>query len=93
MPNTTDFQSVLQLREDAPRPGVAATLDGIAVPYDQQIMVGQMRESFAPGAFDPNDVIGKPLFWRHGEQIGRITHARNDTTGLSITADEFLARL
>ena len=87
MTTTIDLDFTLQFREDSPKDGVAATLEGVAVPYGTQIAVGQVRESFAPGAFDVNEVIGRPLFWRHGEQIGRITQAHSDTGGLHVTAD------
>jgi HK97 family phage prohead protease len=77
----------LTVREETPRDGIAAVLEGVAVPYGTEIQVSGIREEFASGAFDVADVVGKPLFWRHGEQIGRITHANNTTTGLTVAAD------
>ena len=84
--NTTDLACTLTVREDAPTDGVAAVLEGVAVPYGTEIDLGGVREQFAPGAFDPIDVIGKPLFWRHGEHIGRVTHAQNRDDALVVTA-------
>jgi HK97 family phage prohead protease len=85
--NTTDLALTLTVR-DSTSDDVAATLDGVAVPYDTPTVIGPgMREQFAPGAFDVNDVIGKPLAWRHGEPIGKITHAHNTPTGLEVTAE------
>ena len=63
--NTLDFDLDLQVREDAPGDGVA-TLYGRAVPYGTPTRIGAVEESFAPGAFDPKDVMGKPLASRHG---------------------------
>ena len=91
---TRELEVTFTEREDAPpRPGVYATFDAIAVPYgvpSQPISdrdgIGY-REQFAPGAFDINDVIGKPLTWRHNEPIGVITAARNTPDGLDVTAD------
>jgi HK97 family phage prohead protease len=76
------------VRETDTQPdGVAATLDGVAVPYGTEIIVGGIREQFAAGSFDINDVIGRPLAWRHDEPIGRITDANNTPTGLHVTAE------
>lgn len=85
--NTTDLTCQMLLREDDPQAGVAAVLEGVAVPYGTEIDLGGVRERFAQGAFDPVDVIGKPLFWRHGEQIGRVTAARNDDGALWARAE------
>jgi HK97 family phage prohead protease len=63
-----------------------AELAGIAVPWDEPTDVGGYRESFARGAFDPEQVVGRPLFWRHGEVIGRITRATDADAGLAIEA-------
>jgi uncharacterized protein len=84
---TRDFTGTLTVRETEHRDGVAAVFDGVAVPYGTPTIVGGFREQFAPAAFDVIDVIGKPLAWRHGEPIGRITHARNTPEGLEVTAE------
>lgn len=80
--NATDM--VLEMREDAPNGDVIGTGYGRAVPYGVQTDIGGVRESFAPASFDPADVIGKPLAYRHGEPIGVITGATNEADGLYI---------
>jgi len=57
---------------------------GMAVPYNAETMIGGVRESFAPGSFDLANVIGKPLAYRHGEPVGKITGAENREDGLYI---------
>jgi HK97 family phage prohead protease len=84
---TTDLALTLSIREETPADGIAATLDGIAVPYGSEIDLGGVREVFAAGAFDPAEVIGRPLCWRHDEPIGKITDARNEDGGLIVTAE------
>lgn len=84
--NHADFGLSLIVREDTPADGVAATLEGLAVPYGTEIEVGGYREQFAPGAIDALDAIGKPLCWRHDEPIGRITHASSTPDGLHVIA-------
>lgn len=84
---TTDLALTLSIREDAPADGIAATLDGIAVPYGSEIDLGGVREVFAADAFDPADVIGRPLCWRHDEPIGKVTAAENREDGLIVTAE------
>jgi HK97 family phage prohead protease len=59
----------------------------MAVPYGTTTQIGGVRESFAPGAFNVQDVIGKPLAYRHGEPIGRITGAESREDGLYIDFD------
>jgi len=56
----------------------------MAVPYNSETMIGGVRESFAPGSFDLANVIGKPLAYRHGEPVGKITGAENREDGLYI---------
>lgn len=75
---------VLDMREDDTNADIAGTGYGRAVPYGVETQVGQVRESFGPNAFDPADVIGKPLAYRHGEPIGVITGATNEADGLYI---------
>ena len=60
---------------------------GMAVPYGVEIEYDGVRESFAPGAFDVSEVIGKPLAYRHNEPIGVITGATNEPDGMFIDFD------
>ena len=60
---------------------------GMAVPYGVEIEYDGLRESFAPGAFDVTEVIGKPLAYRHNEPIGVITGATNEPDGMYIDFD------
>ena len=60
---------------------------GMAVPYGVEIEYDGLRESFAAGAFDVTEVIGKPLAYRHNEPIGVITGATNETDGMYIDFD------
>ena len=76
----------LQLRESEADLFTVATVEGIAVPYDTPTKVGGVTESFARDAFDPQQVKGAPLCWRHDEPVGVITEARNDADGLHISA-------
>jgi HK97 family phage prohead protease len=75
---------VIDVREDDSDPDTVARFHGRAVPYDTPTSIGGLRESFAPGAFDPADVIGKPVAYRHGEPIGVITAAENQADGLYV---------
>lgn len=75
---------VLQMREDSENADVVGTGYGRAVPYGVETDLGGLRESFGPGAFVIEDVIGKPLAYRHGEPIGVITGATNEADGLYI---------
>jgi HK97 family phage prohead protease len=84
---TLDLDLELHMREDVPVDGSVAVLYGRAVPYDTPTNIGGVSESFAPGAFTPSEVMGKPLAWRHGEPIGMITGAANEPDGLYITAN------
>lgn len=87
MTHTMDVAARLEFRESTDNPDVAAEFEGVAVPYGETTTVGAIREAFAPGAFDPADVVGKPLCWRHGEPIGRITAAENTDTGLVVRGE------
>jgi uncharacterized protein len=90
---TRDLDLDLLVRED-PQDGYITTLYGKAIPYEQTAVIpgscfglsGRVTESFAREAFDPKDVVGKPLAWRHGDPIGVITAAHNQPDGLYITA-------
>lgn len=76
--------SALALREE-PQEGFLATFYGKLVPYDTPTMIGGIEESFAREAFDPAEVVGKPIAWRHGEPIGVFTAATNKDDGLYVT--------
>jgi uncharacterized protein len=88
-----DLDLDLIVREE-PQEGYITTLYGRAIPYETTANVpghkfgvrGRVNESFAREAFDPTEVIGKPLAWRHNEPIGVITAAHNEPDGLYITA-------
>jgi HK97 family phage prohead protease len=84
---TTESTIVFDIREEADNGDIVGSGHGMAVPYGTETMIGGVRESFAPGSFDPADVIGKPLAYRHGEPIGRITNAENREDGLFIDFD------
>ncbi len=79
----TEAELILELREDADG-DIIATGYGRAVPYETPTKVGGVEESFARDAFMPDDVIGKPLAYRHGEPVGIITGAENREDGLYI---------
>lgn len=79
---TTDL--AIELREGDDAGDIVATGYGRAVPYNDPTDLGGLAESFAPNAFEPDDVIGKPFAYRHGEPIGVITGATNERDGLYI---------
>ena len=79
----TEAELILELREDADG-DIVATGYGRAVPYETPTKVGGIEESFARDAFNPDDVVGKPLAYRHGEPVGIITGAENREDGLYI---------
>ena len=83
----TESTVLFEIREDSANGDIVGTGHGMAVPYGTETKIGGLRESFAPGAFDVNDVIGKPLAYRHGEPIGRITGAESREDGLYIDFD------
>jgi HK97 family phage prohead protease len=74
----------IEIREGDEAGDIVATGYGRAVPYEDSTDLGGLAESFAPNAFDPDDVIGKPFAYRHGEPIGVITGASNERDGLYI---------
>ena len=78
----TEAELILELREDGG--DIVATGYGRAVPYNVPTKVGGVEESFARDAFTPDDVVGKPLAYRHGEPVGVITGAENREDGLYI---------
>lgn len=79
-----DSEIVIQAREEGEDGDIVATGYGRAVPYETGTMIGGIEESFARDAFSPDDVIGKPLAYRHGEPVGIITGAENREDGLYI---------
>ena len=79
----TQVELAIEFREDK-ADGIIARGYGRAVPYDSPTEVGGITESFAPGAFEVEDVIGKPFAYRHGEPIGVIRDAKNEADGLYI---------
>jgi uncharacterized protein len=83
----TESTVLFEIREDSANGDIVGTGHGLAVPYGTETKIGGLRESFAPGAFDVKDVIGKPLAYRHGEPIGRITGAESREDGLYIDFD------
>jgi HK97 family phage prohead protease len=82
----TESTVVFQEREDS-QGDIVGSGHGMAVPYGTETMIGGVRESFAPGSFDLDNVIGKPLAYRHGEPVGIITGAENREDGLYIDFD------
>jgi hypothetical protein len=78
-------ESVVIFEEREDKTGdIVGSGHGMAVPYNSETMIGGVRESFAPGSFDLTNVIGKPLAYRHGEPVGKITGAENREDGLYI---------
>ena len=78
-------ESVVIFEEREDKDGdIVGSGHGMAVPYNSETMIGGVRESFAPGSFDLTNVIGKPLAYRHGEPVGKITGAENREDGLYI---------
>jgi HK97 family phage prohead protease len=83
---TQDTEFIFELREDASG-DIVGTGTGRAVPYGVEIEIGGVRESFARDAFAIDEVIGKPLAYRHNEPVGIITGAENREDGLYIDFD------
>jgi HK97 family phage prohead protease len=83
---TQDTELIFEQREDA-NGDIVGTGTGRAVPYGVEIEIGGVRESFARDAFNVDDVIGKPLAYRHNEPVGIITGAENREDGLYIDFD------
>ena len=79
----TESTIIFQEREDDNGDIIGAG-HGMAVPYGTETIIGGVRESFAPASFDLENVIGKPLAYRHGEPVGKITGAENRADGLYI---------
>ena len=74
---------VFEYREDG-NGDVVGIGHGRAVPYDTPTTIGGVEESFARDSFSTDDVIGKPLAYRHEEPVGIITGAENREDGLYI---------
>ena len=83
----TESVVVFQEREEGSESDIVGSGHGMAVPYGTETMIGGVRESFAAGSFDLDNVIGKPLAYRHGEPVGKITGAENREDGLYIDFD------
>jgi HK97 family phage prohead protease len=83
----TESTVLFQEREGDTDSDIVGSGHGLAVPYGTETNIGGMRESFAAGSFNLDDVIGKPLAYRHGEPVGRITGAENREDGLYIDFD------
>jgi len=83
---TQDTEFIFEQREDTSG-DIVGTGTGRAVPYGVEIEIGGVRESFARDAFSVDDVIGKPLAYRHNEPVGIITGAENREDGLYIDFD------
>jgi HK97 family phage prohead protease len=83
---TQDTELIFEIREDA-NGDIVGTGTGRAVPYGVEIEIGGVRESFARDAFSVDEVIGKPLAYRHNEPVGVITGAENREDGLYIDFD------
>ncbi len=83
----TESTVIFQEREEGADGDVVGSGHGMAVPYNTETMIGGVRESFAPESFDLDNVIGKPLAYRHGEPVGKITGAENREDGLYIDFD------
>jgi HK97 family phage prohead protease len=83
---TQDTELIFEIREDV-NGDIVGTGTGRAVPYGVEIEIGGVRESFARDAFNVDEVIGKPLAYRHNEPVGIITGAENREDGLYIDFD------
>lgn len=70
--------------------GDGRTIEILAAPWNSPTGDGRtetgLSEQFAPGAFQHDQVVGRPLRWRHDEPIGVITAARDTDEGLVVTA-------
>ena len=83
---TTNSMLLMHTRADAGGDIIGSGY-GLAVPYGVEIEYDGQKESFAQGAFDVNQVIGKPFCYRHDEPIGVITGATNEPDGMYIDFD------
>ena len=83
----TESTVVFQEREEGADGDIVGAGHGMAVPYGVETMIGGVRESFAAGSFDLENVIGKPLAYRHSEPVGKIVGAENREDGLYIDFD------
>ena len=93
MTETHEREMTWTVREDTTNDTELAHLSGIAVPWNSPTSIGNYREQFAPGSFDVDQVVGRPLYWRHAEVIGKITRARDTETGLDVDATILPTRL
>tara|TARA_R110000787_G_scaffold26283_3_gene73574 strand:- start:4446 stop:5981 length:1536 start_codon:yes stop_codon:yes gene_type:complete len=83
----TESVVLFEERESDTNSDIVGSGHGMAVPYGTETIIGGVRESFAAESFNLDDVIGKPLAYRHGEPVGKITGAENREDGLYIDFD------
>jgi len=77
----TESTVIFQEREDSAG-DIVGTGHGMAVPYGTETVIGGVRESFAEGSFDLDNVIGKPLAYRHGEPVESLPARKTARTSL-----------
>lgn len=77
--------TTLQTREVAIREVASdeRTFTGLAVPWDDEIEIGGLRESFAPGSVRAAENV--LVLYRHGDPIGRVTDYRDTPEGWEVT--------
>ena len=65
-----------------------AIIEGRAVPYNETIELGGVRETFAPNSVNTDELTGVPVLWQHDrtEIIGTVTAARQAPDGAMFTA-------
>lgn len=78
-----ELPATLRVRAAA---GDGRTIDGVAVPWNTPITIDGRREQFAPGALEADQVVGRPLRWRHSEPIGVVTDAHDRADGMHVSA-------
>jgi uncharacterized protein len=84
----TESTVLFEIREDSANGDIVGTGHGLAVPYGTETKIGGLCGNHSPKEpFNVDDVIGKPLAYRHGEPIGRITGAESREDGLYIDFD------
>lgn len=71
----------LEIREES-----ESTVVGVAVPYDETIDLGGVRERFQRGAIDPADTQDAILLYGHKDPIGKITRGEETESGYLIEA-------
>lgn len=71
------------LRASAATDDTPATFEGQAVPWDVEIDIWGLRESFAPGSCEPAEA-GAAVYYRHREPVGLLTSHSDTDTGWQI---------